>query len=196
MFNLKKTGRFLDWKNMEYIDSTPVKNCNGHIVGWMERPVDPAYQNAALKGLKDLQQRYGSMGNYLDLAEIQCKVQANNSIYVSAEGYVLPCCWLAAQLRHEAVRARAEIFDLLEALGGVSHVDGRRRSIREIVEDRFFQRVVPESWSKSSCAAGKLRTCARVCSRDFRRYEAQSPLNRGPVVAAETPRLGDINEAV
>jgi hypothetical protein len=134
--------------------------------------------------LRDLQDRYGSTERYLDRAEIQCKVQATGSIYVSADGCVFPCCWLAAQLRNRAASTRAEILDLLEALGGTRHVDGRRRSIRAIVEDGFFQNLIPGSWSKPSCAAGKLRTCARMCGHEFKAYEAQSPRNRSRVLEA------------
>ena len=173
-FNVKKTGRFLNWEKLEHIDSTPIKNREGEIVGRVERPLSPAFQNEALVGLRELQSRYGSMDRYLDRATIQCKVQAKKSIYVSAEGYVLPCCWLAAQLHNRAVRTRAEILDHLEGLGGIGHIDCRQRSIRAIVEDHFFQEGVPASWTKPNCAAGKLRTCARVCGHDFRPYEAQT----------------------
>jgi MoaA/NifB/PqqE/SkfB family radical SAM enzyme len=186
LFNVKTTRRFLDWKKIEYIHSTPIKNRAGDVIDRLERPVDPAYQNEALAGLENLQNRYGSMDRYLDQAEIRCKVQAKNEIYVSAEGHVLPCCWLGAQLHQHAAGARAEILDLLAALGGTSHIDARKRSIRAIVEDQFFQGLVPGSWSKPSCAAGKLRTCARICGQDFKQYEAQSPLNRTPVAAAGT----------
>ena len=71
--------------------------------------------------------------------------------------------------------------------GASSHVDGRRRSVREIVEgDRFFQRagsgeleqIELRGWETSDLRAG--------CSRDFREYEAQSPLNRNPGAAVST----------
>jgi MoaA/NifB/PqqE/SkfB family radical SAM enzyme len=186
-FNVKTTGRFLNWEQLERIDATPIKNRGGEVVGRVERPLSPAYQNEALAGLRDLQNRCGSLDRYLDRAEIQCKVQARNSIYVSAEGHVLPCCWLAGLLRNRAPRRRAEILDPLEALGGTSHIDGRRRGIRAIVEDQFFQTLVPESWSKPSCAQGKLRTCARICGHDFKPFEAQSPLNRPRVRAVGEP---------
>ena len=179
LFNVKTTGRFLNSAKLEYIDSTPTKNRAGEVVDRVARPLSPAYQNSALASLQDLRNRYGSMDRYLDLAQVQCKVQANNSIYVSADGYVLPCCWLAAQLRDPVMSTRAEILERLEVLGGTTHVDGRQRRIRAIVEDDFFQRLVPGSWSKHSCAEGKLRTCSRVCGHDFKRFEAQSPLNRG-----------------
>jgi hypothetical protein len=186
-FNVKKTGRFLNWQKLEHIDSTPIKNGAGGVVGQLERPLSPEYQNQALVELRDLHDRYGSTEHYLDQAEIQCKVQAAKSIYVSADAYVFPCCWLAAQLRNPGPgAARAEIVELLEALGGTRHVDGRRRSIRAIVEDGFFQRLVPGTWSKPSCAEGKLRTCARVCGHDFKAYEAQSPRNRSRVLEAPT----------
>ena len=149
----------------------------------MARPLSPAYQNSALAELQDLRNRYGSMDRYLDRAEVQCNVQANNSIYVSAEGYVLPCCWLAGQLRHPVMRTRAEILELLEALGGTAHVDGRRRSIRAIVEDDFFQKLVPGSWSKPSCAEGKLRTCSGSVATTSSHSKPRCPLNRGGALA-------------
>ena len=185
-FNVKTTGRFLDWEKAEQIQATPVKNRDGNVVSQVERPLSRAYQNEALVGLQDLQNRYGSMDRYLDRAEIHCKVQARNSIYVSAEGHVLPCCWLAGLLRNRSAKRRAEIFDPLEALGGASHVDARQRGMRAIVEDQFFQSAVPGSWSKPSCAQGKLRTCARICGHDFKLFEAQSQLNRSGGAAAGT----------
>jgi MoaA/NifB/PqqE/SkfB family radical SAM enzyme len=111
LFNVKTTGRFLNSAKLEYIDSTPVKNRAGEVVGSVARPLSPAYQNSALAELQDLRNRYGSMDRYLDRAVVQCKVQANNSIYVSAEGYVLPCCWLAGQLRNPVMRTHAEILE-------------------------------------------------------------------------------------
>ena len=185
-FNVKTTGRFLNWAKLEHIESTSIKNREGEVIGRVERPLSPTYQNQALAGLRDLQTRYGSMERYLDRAEIQCKVQARNSLYVSAEGHVLPCCWLAGQLHHGAATTRAEIIDLLAAHGGIGHVDARRRGIRAIVEDQFFQQLVPGSWSKPSCAQGKLRTCARVCGHDFKAYEAQTSLHRTSAGAVGT----------
>lgn len=173
-FNVKKNGRFLNWEKLEHIESTMIKNREGKIVGRLERPVSPAFQNEALAGLKELQLRYGSMDRYLDQAVVRCKVQAKASLYVSAEAHVLPCCWLAAQLHSWGARTRAEILDYLEGLGGLGHIDGRRRGIRAIVEDSFFQELVPARWTKPNCASGKLRTCARVCGHDFRAYEAQT----------------------
>jgi hypothetical protein len=159
-FNVKTTGRFLNSAKLEYIHSTPTKNRAGEIVGRVARPLSLAYQNSALAELQDLRNRYGSMDRYLDRAQVQCKVQVDNSIYVSAEGYVLPCCWLAGQLRDSVMRTRAEILELLEALGGTAHVDGRRRSVRAIVEDDFFQSWFPAAGAsrveqRASCAPAR-----------------------------------------
>lgn len=170
LFNVKKTRRFQDWKTLEYIDSTPVKDRNGEVVDRIERPLNPKYQNEALDGLRDLRTRYGSLDRCADLAEIQCKVQAKNEIYLSAEGLVLPCCWLAGQLHHRT----AGVLDLLEPSGGIDQISSRRRSLGAIVGDQFFQKLVPQSWGKSSCAEGKMRTCARICGHEFKQYEAQS----------------------
>jgi TPR repeat protein/molybdenum cofactor biosynthesis enzyme MoaA len=186
LFNPKKTGRFVDYKSMEYIESTPVKDRKGQVVGQLERPTNPAYQNRALEGLTSLQSRYGSMESYFDATEIRCHVAAIRSIYVSADGYVFPCCWLGAQIHRRIGHGRNEMVALLEPLGGIDHVDARRRSLRAIVEDELFQRLIPGSWSKPSCAAGKLRTCARVCGQEFKRREAQNTVNRRAMAAPGT----------
>jgi hypothetical protein len=53
-FNVKTTGRFLNSARLEYIDSTPVKNRAGEVVGRVARPLSPAYQNSALAELQDV----------------------------------------------------------------------------------------------------------------------------------------------
>ena len=178
LFNVKKTGRFVDATNMELIELTPIKGRSGEVVGRLERPVNPAYQNRAFEGLQGLKRRYGDMQRYLDEVEIHCKVRSEGSLYISSEGYVLPCCWLAGHVRGPGGAGRRQLLAMLEQLGGTDHIDARRRSIRAIVEDAFFQRLLPQSWDKPGCGAGRLLTCARVCGQEFDRRSAQNSVEQ------------------
>ena len=42
-------------------------------------------------------------------------------------------------------------------------LDGRRSSIREIVEGPFFQELVPAGWGPGAIADGRLEPCVRAC---------------------------------
>ncbi len=192
MFNAKRTARFINTTRMEYINSTPIKDKDGKTVGRLEHPLNPAYQNEGLQGLKDLRDRYGNMGRYYDQACIHCKVQARGAIYVSADGYVFPCCWLGKH--HHPMKAdRRQVLDQLDGLGGSDHIDARKRSVKAIVEDDFFQRLVPGSWHKSSIAEGKLQTCARFCGQGFTANDVQSePLRNARRQRARTGRADPI----
>jgi TPR repeat protein len=97
-----------------------------------------------------------------------------------ADAYVLPCCWLGGHVHGAGGAGRKQFLAMLEQLGGTERIDARRRSIRAIVEDEFFQRSLPESWGRPSCAAGKPITCARVCGQEFDRRTAQNSTKRRP----------------
>ena len=42
-----------------------------------------------------IKRSYGSMDAYYDAAPIVCKVKKENSLFITAEGLAMPCCWTA-----------------------------------------------------------------------------------------------------
>lgn len=171
-FNVKKTKRFIDFGKIENRDRTPIKNSGGDTVGWLEMPINPEWRNenlgqfswqSAVK-LGDIKDNYDSLSEYLDTVKINCKVKADKSIYVTAEGYVLPCCWLGTHLYDNKMKdGQRQILPLLESMGGVEVINAKKIPIKEIVEGPFFQNHIPDSWDKKSFVEGKNHTCARIC---------------------------------
>lgn len=108
-----------------------------------------------------------------DKAEIQCKVAKEKSLYISAEGIVQPCCWTANQMYVWYWNPRSsQIWELIDQVGK-DNINAKNKSLKEIVDGLFFQKILPESWSKSSCAEGKLAVCAKTCGSKYDAFTEQ-----------------------
>lgn len=172
-FQIKKTGRFFSNTKSQGKDQQEVKNRHGEIEYVLEKPLDPQWQNQALKTEDDLVARYGSMDAYLDATPIACKTAAERSIYLSAEGLVFPCCWTANQMYLWYQKPEtAPIWDMIRAVGGKDAISALTNPIDAIIEGPFFQ-TIEDSWSKPSCAAGKLKVCAKTCGTEFDQFKMQ-----------------------
>ena len=164
-FRVKKTGRFFDssqLKMMEELSFGPSDNATK-----IRPPKNVEYRSNIESETEARVNRYGSVSNYLASAVIDCRAQIENSVYVSAEGLVFPCCWLAGQMYpwYKNVE-ESEVFSAVNNLaGGKESLSLYRNSLNSILSDSFFQSTVPNSWSEKSCSDGKLRTCARTCGK-------------------------------
>jgi sulfatase maturation enzyme AslB (radical SAM superfamily) len=101
----------------------------------------------------------------LDLSSITCKVAEEKSVYVSAEGIIQPCCWTAGQMYvwyHNS--EGTQIWDAIKQVGKNS-LNAKLNTLESIVDGIYFQKVIPESWEKPSCAEGKLSVCAKTCGK-------------------------------
>lgn len=170
-FNVTRTYRFLSPRTGRVMRSLPVLDRDGGVVGRLEPPLAPEYQNDGLRRFDDLSRAPGGRAAYLDTTAIRCKAVAARSLYLSAEGLILPCCWLGNLYRwHE--RPDPE-HDLLARIpGGRAALDGREHDVADIVRGEVFQRFIPESWARPSVAQGRLEMCARTCGEQDV-YQAQ-----------------------
>lgn len=87
----------------------------------------------------------------------------SKSLYISARGYVLLCCWLAGMLHNPEnaeTRQFAAEFGEIEDSGSI---DGLKNSPEAIVMGDFFQREISSRWPKGSNV--RLEVCARVCGK-------------------------------
>lgn len=173
-FMTKRTTRFIDNQSLELIESTPVRDHRNRTVGKIQRPLDADWHNEAVAQLRSLREKFSHIDRYFDLAPVSCIAQVEKSVYISAEAYAFPCCWLAALLYQDPGRAEVrQLLETLDASGGLEALDTRKRPLAAIVADRFFREAVPESWYMPSIEAGKLRTCAKVCGRGVNQFELQ-----------------------
>lgn len=172
-FVVKKTWRFYSSLKDKGRESHEGINYKGEKVV-VRKPGNPEYLNEALKKEDGLRKKYGSMEEYLNNVKINCKAVNEKSIYISAEGLVFPCCWLALQLYIWYLpKHGAQIWELIDKAGGVDQLNVKKGSINEIVEDIFFQKLLPKSWRKKSLGEGKLGICARICGSEFDPFAAQ-----------------------
>ena len=108
-----------------------------------------------------------------DEAVIDCKVAKEKNIYVTAEGVIQPCCWTAGQMYIWYYKPKgAQIWKLIDEVG-IENINAKNKSIEEIINGDFFQNVIPESWSKSSCAQGKSVICAKICGTKYNAFDEQ-----------------------
>lgn len=113
------------------------------------------------------------MEKYWDEAEIKCKVAEEKSLYISAEGIVQPCCWTAGQMYVWYWEPKGgQIWKLIDQVGK-DNLNATKNSLELIVNGLFFQDLVPNSWSKSSCADGKLAVCAKTCGAKYDAFTEQ-----------------------
>lgn len=157
-FIVKKTGRFFSNVKLEGKEKH-----NG-----IEKP-SPENINKSLKKEDSIKEKYGSMENYLNQTKIECKVLKNNEIYISAEGIVLPCCWLAGQMYKWYLPEKStQIWEYVNQKDHNIHF----HTLKEIFDTGIFEHI-KESWTKESLWAGKLKTCALKCGIELDQFGDQ-----------------------
>ena len=167
-FFVRKTGRFLDAGELETSDRYEVQDRKGNFEYYLEQPNNPEFLNPAFGNLERVRQRYGDHQTYLDEVEINCKVAGRKGkMYLSAQGYALPCCWLGAVFSESSTPERRQFADLLKTYGGIAAVDARKHGLRSVVEGPLFQQAIPASWDQASIGDGKLAICARTCGKEY-----------------------------
>ena len=96
-------------------------------------------------------------------AQIRCRATEDNSLYIDANGYVLPCCWLGAHIEKSYTPwGETDVHDMIETLPEkINELSGHRKSIRSIIEGHFFQELIPQSWKSNKL----LTCCSSSCDR-------------------------------
>jgi MoaA/NifB/PqqE/SkfB family radical SAM enzyme len=167
-FFVRKTGRFLDAGELETSDRFEVLDKKGSFEYFLEQPINPNHQNPAFGNLEVVKKRYGEYQTYLDKVDIDCKVAGpKRKMYLSAQGYALPCCWLGAVFSESSTPERRQFADLLDSYGGIAAVDARQHGLKAVIEGPLFQQAIPASWDQASIADGKLAICARTCGKEY-----------------------------
>lgn len=171
-FVAKKTGRFVtsDTKPKETHQAVDRK---GQETAELKKP-KLEYQNSALRTQNTLIDKYGSMDAYYDAAPINCKVKDEGSLFITAEGVALPCCWTAGRMYKWWRKSPYEeqIWDIIDKAGGKDAINAKIKSLREVFNSGIFE-IIEQSWSKTSCSSGKLKVCAMKCGSEFDPFKEQ-----------------------
>ena len=167
-FMKKKTGRFIDTKTKPK-ESHQAKDRKGKDSTELKKP-DKKYLNKALSKQEVIINKYGSMDAYYDAAPVICKVKKDNSLYISAEGLALPCCWTAGRMYkwwHKDPKVE-QIWDFIPDKNALD----ARNGLDKVFSTGIFEEI-QSSWSKPSCGEGKLKVCAMKCGAEFDPFAEQ-----------------------
>ncbi|MEG3837849.1 MULTISPECIES: tetratricopeptide repeat protein [unclassified Microcoleus] len=129
----------------------------------------PQYQNPEIPNFRKAVQEYGGLENYFQGIEINCQSQKKAEIYVSFDAELWPCCYTAqTKYAHYSDTYRTQAIALFEKYGqGFNNL--RSKSIKEVLENVWYQKDLAKSWSCSE----RLEICALVCGKAFHPTSSQ-----------------------
>ena len=200
-FQIKKSARFFSTASGMTKEMHQAANRKGMETTLLQAPVDIRYRNAALDKLSEIAktniikfipskvedlaneihpQKFQTdpakkkpMEKYWDEVPIKCKVAEEKSVYITAEGLVQPCCWTAGQMYIWYWTPKGgQIWDLIDQVGKDS-LSAITNKLEDVVNGKFMQDLVPDSWNKPSCAEGKLSVCAKTCGTKYDAFSEQ-----------------------
>ena len=170
-FVAKKTGRFVTATSQKKENHQAV-NRKGMNTVLIQKPKEE-YQNIALKKYDTVVDKYGTIDDYYDKAEIICKVKDARNLFITAEGLVLPCCWTAGRMYkwwHTDPKVE-QIWSLIDQIGGKEKLDAKQ-GLNRVFETGIFD-LIEASWSKPSCSDGKLKVCSTKCGKELDLFKEQ-----------------------
>ena len=165
-FQAKKTGRFVTAKS-EKKESHQAVNRKGEKTTELKKP-DKKYQNKALSKQDMLVQKYGSMDAYYDVVPVNCKVKDEGSLFITAEGLAMPCCWTAGRMYkwwHKNPMVE-QVWDFIERSGGKNAISAKKHGLKAVFDTGLFDEI-EDSWNQPSCGNGKLKVCSMKCGKEF-----------------------------
>jgi len=173
-FTKKKTGRFFNTNTHTGKDEHQAVNKKGEVT-WLLKKPEAKFLNAATEKEKALVKKYGSMAAYYDSCKIECKVAKEKSIFITAEGLLMPCCWTAGRMYKwwHADPTVEPIWEHIEQAGGKQRINVISKSLEEAINKSALLTSIRESWSKDSISSGKLLVCANKCGTEFDAFTSQ-----------------------
>lgn len=168
-FFIKKTKRF---------NNLTSRHLNTDVQ--LQPPTNEQYQNKIVNQCNTLlennkhQTSENNLWQILSNSPINCKVAKAKSVYVSAEGYVLPCCWTAAEMyTHRKPFRTTKIWSYIDQVG-LETLNAKNYDMEKIINGRFFQEIIPQSWNVCTSTTNKrLDVCEATCADKFDAFTAQ-----------------------
>jgi MoaA/NifB/PqqE/SkfB family radical SAM enzyme len=164
-FSVKKSGRYISAATLTKKDSHQSKDRHEQNTQLLEPPTMARFKNAASKDFDNISAKFGNMDTYLDVADIDCKAITKKEIYISAEGFVFPCCWTAGQMyKWWQKPGEAQIWEHIDQFD----INAINTPIEKIV-NTFFNSI-EEAWE---VGPNRLKVCALKCNKKFAPFAAQ-----------------------
>ena len=166
-FQVKKSGRFFN-ANSKAKDEHQAKNRKGEETQLIAKPKQEKNQNIALMKQAEIEKTYGSMMEYYNQLCINWKVIKVKSIFSTAEGLLMPCCWTAGRMYkwwHKDPKVE-QIWDHIDAAGGKDGINVIEHNLQDVMAGQLLQGI-EDSWAKDGIKNGKLGVCAMKCGSEF-----------------------------
>lgn len=171
-FVAKKTGRFVT-SNVQPKESHQAVNRKGQTTVELKKP-DEKFVNSALKKQNLIINKYGSMDNYYEQTPIRCKVKDEGSLFITAEGIALPCCWTAGRMYkwwHKNPQEE-QIWKFIDMAGGKDAINAKLHGLENVFSTEIFD-LIEDSWQETSYKEGRLKVCAMKCGAEFDPFSEQ-----------------------
>lgn len=156
-FQEKQTSRFIGKPYFEVYDRT------GNVTHKLEQPTEQKLLFIDRKTVENYKEIFKT-------ATITCEVEKTKSIYVDAQGFLWPCCFVGGvpykytkpdQMVHTFQQDSFGTFqNVLKQFGGVEQFNLRNRTIKEIINSHEWQTVWDRTFEENS-----LRICTRTCGK-------------------------------
>lgn len=157
-FILKETARFIGGPTYD------VLNDDESVAYQLSMPDDANLNYISKEAVKNYEKVFSE--DY----EINCKAMHDKEIYIDADGYVWPCCFLGTLKMvytpkdepHYDVRKYQlkQLDNMLSLLGGIENLNASSRTIKDIVNDNAWQTIWHDEWY-----VRKNFTCIKTCSK-------------------------------
>ena len=173
-FISKKTGRFFSTMTKQSKEEHQAMDHKGEKQQLLQKPKEQKYQNTATAQIVELEKKHGSLEKYFDNVKIKCKVAAEKSMYLSAEGLILPCCWVAGSMyKFWQKPGENQVWELLQQSGGKDVFDAKKHGVKAVLGNEYFTGRLVDAWSKPNTHLGKSMVCAQKCGEEFDAFKAQ-----------------------
>ena len=163
-FQFKKTGRFFSTASHTGKESHQAVNKKGELTQKLEKPKDK-YVNKALHKEQELVTKHGSMDNYYKQVKIDCKVKKEKSIFITAEGMLMPCCWVGGQMyKWYWPPKHSDVWPFIDK----QDLNVKNNSLKEVMAGPFLK-AIENSWKDES----RPKVCANKCGVEFDQFTEQ-----------------------
>ena len=170
----KKTGRFFSTMKHTKKESHQAVNRKGEKQQLLSKPKEVKYQNKAIEKIELLKERHGSLEKYYDNVQITCKVGKEKNMYLSAEGLVLPCCWIAGNMyKWWQKPGENQVWELIQKSGGKDAFDASKHGLEAVLSNDYFSKNLVAGWHKPNTHAGKPIVCSKTCGKEFDAFAEQ-----------------------
>jgi hypothetical protein len=114
------------------------------------------------------------MDAYYEQTPIRCKVKDEGSLFITAEGLALPCCWTAGRMYkwwHKDPQEE-QIWKFIDFAGGKDAINAKLHGLERVFSTEIFD-LIEDSWQETSYKEGRLKVCAMKCGAEFDPFSAQ-----------------------